>query len=114
VILRLGALTQEEIEKVLGKKVKVGAKGERVTSPGMKYRHYAPNAKVRLFNDEKSLRAELNPSRTQLVLKKPSLRTLYAELREADKRGFEEILVLCDGEVAKEVVLMDRLLKSSQ
>lgn len=125
-ILRPGALTQEQIEAVLGKKMKRYVKGgdEKVASPGMKYRHYAPKARVRLFNDEKSLRQELNSSRQQMVLARVgvmgekalelSLYNLFAQLRAADERGIEEILVLCDGEVAQNAALMDRLSKSAE
>ncbi len=53
VLLRPGVVTKEQIEEVLGKKIEVAKgvleqveKDEKVLSPGMKYRHYAPNAKV--------------------------------------------------------------------
>lgn len=50
VILRPGGITREEIESVLGLRVKV-ARGHRtrVASPGMKYTHYAPAAEVIVF-----------------------------------------------------------------
>ena len=59
VILRPGKITPEDIEKVIGK-VKINDKifskaneGEKVESPGMKYRHYAPNAKCLLVCGDK-------------------------------------------------------------
>lgn len=51
-ILRPGGLTKAEIEKVVGKTadyVKPDANGTP-KSPGMKYRHYAPNAKLSLVD----------------------------------------------------------------
>ena len=53
-ILRPGKITLEDIQKVVGK-AKVNEKvmnkveaGEKVESPGMKYRHYAPKTECRL------------------------------------------------------------------
>lgn len=68
VILRPGKITPEEIKKVVGtvtidpnvfEKPKENTK---VESPGMKYRHYAPNTKCKLFyaKDEKDLIFEIN------------------------------------------------------
>ncbi|MFH0713031.1 MAG: L-threonylcarbamoyladenylate synthase [Candidatus Micrarchaeota archaeon] len=52
VLLRPGAVSVEEIEKVIGK-IKIPNqlmknKKTKVLSPGMKYRHYSPNGKVHL------------------------------------------------------------------
>ncbi len=44
-LLRAGSLSIEEIEKAVGK-IELPAKLKKALSPGMKYRHYAPNAKV--------------------------------------------------------------------
>lgn len=59
-LLRPGGITVEEIEKVIGKIDVDNAvlhqleEGAKVSSPGMKYKHYAPKAKVVLLrgNDE--------------------------------------------------------------
>lgn len=54
-VLRPGAITEEMIANLVGaadtdRAVKVGlAEGEKAKSPGMKYRHYAPKAPVRLY-----------------------------------------------------------------
>ena len=61
VILRPGKITPEDIEKVAGKVIidsKVFEKvveNEEVESPGMKYRHYAPETKCILINYENEL-----------------------------------------------------------
>ncbi len=57
IILRPGAITPEMVEKVCGSVlVDSGVNGvtssEKPRSPGMKYRHYAPNAKVFLIEDD--------------------------------------------------------------
>ena len=61
VILRPGKITPEDIEKVAGKVIvdsKVFEKvveNEEVESPGMKYKHYAPETKCLLINYENEL-----------------------------------------------------------
>ncbi len=50
VILRQGLITQEQIASVAGRcGVYLPKEGEKVRSPGMKYRHYAPACKTKLF-----------------------------------------------------------------
>ena len=68
VILRPGKITPEQIEKVAGKVIidsnifEKPKENTKVESPGMKYRHYAPNTKCKLFyaKDEKDLIFEIN------------------------------------------------------
>lgn len=48
IILRQGAITQKQIEEVVGMRVELAQKETKVQSPGMKYRHYAPEAKIEL------------------------------------------------------------------
>ena len=61
VILRPGKITPEDIEKVAGKVIidskvfKKVVENEEVESPGMKYRHYAPETKCILINYENEL-----------------------------------------------------------
>lgn len=57
VLLRPGVITASDIEKVLNKKVTIakaileGARAdEKVLSPGMKYKHYAPNADITIVD----------------------------------------------------------------
>lgn len=57
-ILRPGAVTKEDIEKVLfnvsvDKAVLEGYKGGKVASPGMKHTHYTPNADVYMIKYDK-------------------------------------------------------------
>lgn len=61
VILRPGKVTPEEIEKVAGKVIidknifRPAEINEEVESPGMKYRHYAPESRCLLVNCENDL-----------------------------------------------------------
>lgn len=58
-ILRPGAITKEMLEEVIGevkiaKAVTEGMKdGETAASPGMKYKHYAPKAKIIILNADR-------------------------------------------------------------
>lgn len=54
VLLRPGVITREEMEEVLGKPILKAKPGDsdRPQAPGMKYRHYAPEAPVALFEGE--------------------------------------------------------------
>ncbi|MGE5607346.1 MAG: L-threonylcarbamoyladenylate synthase [Bacteroidota bacterium] len=54
VLLRPGVITREEMEEVLGKPILMAKPGdsERPQAPGMKYRHYAPEAPVVLFEGQ--------------------------------------------------------------
>jgi L-threonylcarbamoyladenylate synthase len=55
VLLRPGSVTLEDLEKSLGK-VELGFISDvgNVKSPGMKYKHYSPNAKLILIEGEKN------------------------------------------------------------
>lgn len=51
-VLRPGGISREEISSFLGEEVILAAelKDQKVLSPGMKYRHYAPQKKLYIFN----------------------------------------------------------------
>ena len=56
VLLRPGLITKEQIEEVLGYEILTMAeptKGEKVKSPGVLYKHYAPKCKTMLFSFER-------------------------------------------------------------
>lgn len=78
VILRPGTVTREELELVLGKSILMasGAEADRPQAPGMKYRHYAPEAPVTLFEGKpekivreinRRLTEELNGQKTVVL-----------------------------------------------
>lgn len=92
-ILRPGALTREEVEKVL--LVDLYRSGPK-SSPGMKYRHYAPKIPVRVFKDQQAFVNQLQSLKKPFVLQPKSV-SFYADLRRAEKEGFEEVLIFDDG-----------------
>jgi len=55
-ILRPGFITKEDIQDIVGKKIAVvyTSKGKQM-SPGTRYQHYAPKAKVMLFKTIKDI-----------------------------------------------------------
>lgn len=66
VILRQGLVSREMIEKAVGRcDVYVPKEGEQVCSPGMKYKHYAPKCKTRLFDDPKAAVAAFEEEKKQ-------------------------------------------------
>lgn len=100
-ILRPGKITREDLEKVLGKPVQVGGK-DLNHSPGTRYKHYSPKAKVSLIYEE-AKDGDLSPK----------IETIYSEFRKADREGRTEIRVHCSENTRKNVALMDRLIRAS-
>ncbi|HEX2583316.1 MAG TPA: L-threonylcarbamoyladenylate synthase, partial [Chlamydiales bacterium] len=49
-LLRPGSISKEQIEDVLQRKIAAPQQEERALSPGMKYRHYAPKAKIQIVD----------------------------------------------------------------
>lgn len=103
-LLRPGQITLEMLEDCLERKVALPQAGGPILSPGMKYRHYAPKARVDLVTQEKDLKGEF------LI---PTQQNLYALLREADRKGASTIQIFCNEAVQKDFALMNRLLRAS-
>ncbi len=143
-LLRPGAVTLEQLRKVLGR-VRVHStvknhrvvKGQRARSPGMKYRHYAPKAEVWVIKPplgrrklEKALasakgrRIAVLTSRRHLktvaalVVVFPSVkvfaRKLFAYFRLLDKVGIECIIVEGVKDKGLGLSLMNRALKAAK
>jgi L-threonylcarbamoyladenylate synthase len=122
-ILRSGAVRAEDFVR-LGFEVQVQP-GEYHRSPGTRYRHYAPEANVKLYFSMEDLLIEAQKSGSRVILSvsNPGLdipwrqlnaTTIYSELRRADALGVKEILVHCDTAVRSNPALMDRLMKASE
>jgi L-threonylcarbamoyladenylate synthase len=126
VVLRPGVIDRRVLEEVLGERV-LAAGGEESAprSPGMKYRHYAPGARVRLVASPEDLAAL--PAQERMILTTSRhfkdipganihlLResTLYALFREADAAGVGEI-VICAAPEELEPGLLDRIRKAAE
>ncbi len=103
-LLRPGKITREMLQEALGKPVALPPPAGPFLSPGMKYRHYAPKAPIRLVYRLEELQGPFIS---------PTAQTLYAQLREADRRGTSPIEIYCDTAVQKDEALMNRLLRAS-
>ena len=110
-ILRPGAIKREELENFLQEKVFLATNcNERPASPGMKYKHYAPKAKVRLVFDDNPILVEPN----KMIINDVRPHNLYALFRKADQDGFDEIVVMCNRDVRSDEALMNRLIRAAQ
>ncbi len=133
VLLRPGAITREQIEEVLQCSITTASHSGKgpALSPGMKYRHYAPAAPVKVFMVLEELLSYLHspsPSLKRMLLSSfpldlshPGLdrfpleaSEFYALLRHADASGYQEILILCDESIQKQAALMNRLLRAAE
>lgn len=126
-LLRPGAITAEEIEAILGKKLLRWDNARKVPSPGMKYRHYAPDAPMRLikqkeelhalFEEKSRYRLYLLPQGTSVPRDLPhfhfNARSLYDLLRQSDHSSYNEIIVYCDANTLSDEALMNRLEKAA-
>jgi L-threonylcarbamoyladenylate synthase len=115
VLLRPGTISKGEIEDALQMAVSEASPTHPVHSPGMKYRHYAPNAEVRLIYTREALSSPFilspDPRNGEHLL---SEQTLYALLREADRTGVSLIEIDCTPSLLKNAALMNRLLKIAE
>jgi L-threonylcarbamoyladenylate synthase len=120
VILRLGSITLEQIEKEIGK-VRLARPTDKVRSPGMKYRHYAPKAELILV--EGSLKkADKRAQELVMVLRKQGRRVeiisgadtvprrLYSRLRKGDA---DVLIAKAVEEVGMGRAVMDRLRRAA-
>ena len=144
VIARPGDITKEDIESVLGEgsvkyNEEVLTQNAAPISPGMKYRHYSPEAELVLFNDSfenlinilkdknqktgfitykemESRVDDLNVSIKYLADNEKSVeqsnKNLYNILREFDEEKVEEIFILPIEETKENKALLNRLNKA--
>jgi len=137
-ILRLGALARERIEAVVGPvRVATHADAAPARAPGMKYRHYAPRARVHVEPAEgaASKAAQLRASgrRVLEILPRerqragPDVRSpggadepeawgraIFALLRDADAEGYDDVVVESIPEAGVGAAVMDRLRRAAE
>jgi len=123
VLLRPGGLTFEELKEELPSLILHDKKIEQMKSPGMKYQHYSPDAKIVLFENEK----EKELARYYLDLKKSGQkikiiyplkvknfsRKLFQILRKCDQEKVDYILISAIDEKGIGLAVMDRLRRSA-
>lgn len=111
-IYRPGQIGKPEIEKVLGKQVRLASPDEKQTaakSPGTKYIHYAPKAAVRWLKENEplnsgaslylvhSIKSENCPADDNIVCYNNDYHKmaheLYDRFREADLKEYKEVVI---------------------
>ncbi len=144
IILRPGVITKEMIEKILGKKVEIAKavtegvkKDEKVLSPGMKYKHYAPNADVIIlkgslekyakyvnehkvdgtfalcFDDEQQYLDVPAISYGHITSPKEQAHELFTALRELDKQNAKIVYARCPEMTGVSLAVYNRLIRSA-
>ncbi|MCU0412228.1 MAG: L-threonylcarbamoyladenylate synthase [Bacteroidetes bacterium] len=138
-MLRRGALTEEEIERVIGT-IAVGTPELERRSPGMRHRHYAPRSRVSLIprGDRGAMLAMLEQARRQslrcgvlchsidvgeseqnvrviaFATIQELARKLYASFRLFDDLGIDLIIAEECDEAGIGATLMDRLRRAAE
>jgi L-threonylcarbamoyladenylate synthase len=130
-ILRPGEITKEDIEKVLGK-VEHGqytaghSQSKKIKSPGMKYKHYSPKAKVilvygkitkKLINRYKGSSAKFEVNKVAIIRSNKSIKllakNLFKKFREFDNKKIDIILIESIKEKGFGLSLMNRIKKAA-
>ena len=137
-ILRPGKITKEMFDEVLGKEIILDPTlNKRPDSfnndfqpkaPGMKYKHYAPNAEMVIFEGEhEQVKAAMATEKAKLEAEGKKVFIIYfdegdeakaahdffAELRKADEEGFDCIFANALSEQGLGFSVMNRMLKSA-
>ncbi|HEX2913948.1 MAG TPA: L-threonylcarbamoyladenylate synthase [Chloroflexia bacterium] len=126
VLMRPGGITLEQLAQVVPDILPQPGKNAP-TTPGMKYRHYAPHARVSLL-DEGEKPAENSSGAAYIGLDEPSFETsyhyrassledygrnLFSFFRECDRRGIEHIYAEKVASHGYGRAIMNRLQKAS-
>ena len=141
-LLRPGGVTKEQIEAVIGAvevdpSVTENVHLEQVSSPGMKYKHYAPEAKVILLcgegdkfcgfvneqqgegiaalcfeEDGKKLTVPFL-SLGSVNNPKDWMQRLFAQLRKADQLGYETVYAHCPPKNGEGLAVYNRLIRAA-
>ena len=124
ILLRPGAFSFEELKKALPNlTLTSNKKSEKAKSPGMKYKHYSPNAKIILFeksaiNELETYKIDLekhNKKTITIVPKKTKKfsKELFNIFRQCDKENIDVILISSVSEKGIGLALMDRIRKAA-
>ncbi|HJY63177.1 MAG TPA: Sua5 family C-terminal domain-containing protein, partial [Ignavibacteria bacterium] len=73
VVLRPGVITLEQLKRI-DKRIRIASKTKTAKSPGQKYRHYAPRAKVKIITNYKYFLTSTSLTTRRVVDLPPSMR----------------------------------------
>jgi len=120
-ILRPGGVSREELAAVLGAVAlapgvedEVAARG--LAGPGMSAKHYAPRARLEVFEDDRQLQARERALRQQgkrVGVLVPAAPTLFAEIRRLDATGVDVILCVLPAATGIGLAVRDRLQRAA-
>ncbi len=112
-ILRPGGLSREALEAAAGVSIPVRDTGVRAS--GTLESHYSPRARVEVVEPQllASSLAAHRSSGTRVEVIAPEAATLYAAMRDADRRGAEVILVARPEPVGLGLAVADRLKRAA-
>ncbi len=130
VILRLGGIPVEDIEKVIGK-IEISTSKKRPLSPGQLLRHYSPKTPLKIIKDKKDIKIPKNLKAGLLALKPPddefkklfikikvlsqtgdlkeAAKNLFSYLNSLDKEGLDIIYAEAPPQVGLGRAILDRL-----
>jgi L-threonylcarbamoyladenylate synthase len=108
VLLRPGAISRQAIEEELKQSLLDPPKQGPILSPGMKYRHYAPKAKVHLLDNPDDMKGKF-PNSSTYMPEGLNAQNLYSHLRKADRLGYSEIVIVLNSQIRLDEALMNRL-----
>tara|TARA_Y100000310_G_scaffold167610_2_gene167529 strand:+ start:11214 stop:12167 length:954 start_codon:yes stop_codon:yes gene_type:complete len=122
-LLRPGKITLPQLEKVLGVINLPSSKNTLTKSPGMKYKHYAPKAKVIVLHGSKKKvlkEIQLTKKKFKSVVILDATKNqskvanqLFAFFRNCDKKGIKNILVIGSSHQGLGHALMNRIEKAA-
>jgi L-threonylcarbamoyladenylate synthase len=119
-ILRLGAITKDELESVA--KISIALSDGESRASGMLEKHYAPNCRVELVEtaaDAKRRQSELVAENQKVQILDflgdvvSYANQLYARLRQADQSGIDVVIAVIPMNVGLGEAIRDRLTKAS-
>ena len=119
-ILRLGAITKDELESVA--KISIALSDGESRASGMLGKHYAPNCRVELVEtaaDAKRRQSELVSENQKVQIIDffgdvvSYANQLYARLRQADQSGIDVVIAVIPINVGLGEAIRDRLTKAS-
>jgi L-threonylcarbamoyladenylate synthase len=108
-ILRPGAVTFEQLRQFADVEIADSCNSRNncaPLSPGMKYKHYSPKAKVVVF-------AVNVPDGAEYVIDSPQMQTLYAQLRQFDKIGADKIYIRLPEKSGTGLALYNRIIRAA-
>ena len=114
IILRPGKITRSQIESVIGK-VETSTCNVKPKSPGMKYKHYSPKAKVIIYSNNliELKKKYVNYKVLKYESKVEMANKIFNDFRECDDAGIDVILVKSVDEKGLGLAIMNRVKKAA-